>query len=144
MTPLAPDRGDLGGPDDLADRVRAWIDDDPDPEARRELERLLDDERRAVRRRGADVLVARIPDGAMDTARWLAREGAADAAIELALRGSWWWWLGGRRSEGRELLADLVATGEGRLLAPAAVAWMAVHDSATDSSAAALASGEEA
>ncbi|NYJ02471.1 DNA-binding SARP family transcriptional activator [Nocardioides thalensis] len=117
----------------------------PEP-LQREFERLLAAERRAARREPGAVATRTVPAGAMATARWLAREGAADAAIELALRGSWWWWLGGRRSEGRDLLEELVglaaADGGEHASVRGATAWVAVFDSVSAAAEEAIAAGE--
>ena len=118
----------------------------PPADLQAEFDRLLAAERDVARREDGHVRVQTVPVGAMDTARWLAREGAPDAAVELALRGSWWWWLGGRRCEGRDLLEELVgitaAAGGDRSAILGASAWMAVFDSVTDSAEAAIAAGE--
>lgn len=87
------------------------------------------------------------PHGALDTARWLAREGETPAALQLALRGSWWWWLGGRRSAGRDLMADLLSTPTGVLderQVLSASAWLAVFDAVQADAATALGRGEQA
>ncbi|WP_275693403.1 BTAD domain-containing putative transcriptional regulator [Nocardioides sp. TF02-7] len=120
----------------------------PPVELQEEFEELLAAERGAARRERAHVRVHTVPAGAMDTARWLARDGAVDAAVELALRGSWWWWLGGRRSEGRDLLEELVgitaADGGDRPSVLGAIAWLAVFDSVTAGAEQAIAAGESA
>ncbi|WP_148575586.1 AfsR/SARP family transcriptional regulator [Nocardioides caldifontis] len=117
-------------------------------ELQQEFDRLLAAERTATRRERDHVRVHAVPAGAMDTARWLASEGAVEAALELALRGSWWWWLGGRRSEGRDLLEELVGVTSSRSAdGPAvlgATAWRAVFDSATACAEEAIAAGERA
>lgn len=118
----------------------------PPLELQAEFERLLAAERRAAHRERRSAGVHTVPRGAMETARWLARDGAADAAIELALRGSWWWWLGGRRSEGRDLLEELVGIGDtsSQPWVLGATAWLAVFDSVTAGAEAAITAGESA
>jgi DNA-binding SARP family transcriptional activator len=121
---------------------------DAPAELQQEFERLLAAERGSTGRPQGHVRVHAVPAGAMDTARWLAREGAGDAALELALRGSWWWWLGGRRSEGRDLMEELVgvaaAAGGERPSVLGAAAWLAVFDSATADAEQAIEAGERA
>jgi len=118
----------------------------PPSELRREFERLLAAERVEVRREEQRPAVRTIPSGALETAWWLAREGARPAAVELALRGAWWWWLGGRRSEGRDLLAELVVPlGEEHAGdTTGLIAWTAVFDAVTADAERALVTGEEA
>lgn len=118
----------------------------PPSDLQREFERLLAAEREAASRQPLLALAPTVPAGVADTARWLARDGAVDAAFELALRGSWWWWLGGLRSEGRDLMEELVglAAGDGgdRPAVPGATAWIAVFDSVTADAEQAIAVGE--
>lgn len=113
-----------------------------------EFRRLLAAERRAARREPVAAPARTVPVGAATTARWLARDGAPDAAIELALRGSWWWWLGGRRSEGRDLLEELIgvaaADGGERAAVLGARAWVAVFDSVSAAAEDAITAGEAA
>lgn len=119
----------------------------PPLELQREFERLLAAERGAAHRERRRVSERTVPPGAVETARWLARDGATDAAIELALRGSWWWWLGGRRSEGRDLLEELVSVSGTGLERPAllgATAWLSVFTSVTADAEAAITAGENA
>jgi len=119
----------------------------PPMELQEEFERLLAAERGAARRERGHLRVHTAPAGAMETARWLAREGSREAAVELALRGSWWWWLGGRRSEGRDLLEELLgmtADGTDRPGTLGATAWLAVFDSVTAGAERAIATGEAA
>ena len=119
----------------------------PPLELQQEFERLLTAERQASHRERRTHRVRTVPAGATETARWLAREGAPGTALELALRGCWWWWLGGRRSEGRDLLEELVgqeAAGQQASAVLGAAAWLAVFDSVTIEAEAALAAGEDA
>jgi DNA-binding SARP family transcriptional activator len=119
----------------------------PPLELQEEFERLLAAERRAAHRESRHISVPTVPPGALETARWLARDGATDAAIELALRGSWWWWLGGRRSQGRDLLEELVSGSSTGVDQPAvlrATAWLSVFDSVTADAEAAISAGEDA
>jgi len=120
----------------------------PPDELQQEFEMLLAAERSSTRREQQHARARTVPAGAMETARWLAREGAADTALELALRGSWWWWLGGRRSQGRDLLEELVGAATAGGAHPPAVlsatAWLAVFDAATASAEEAIAAGESA
>lgn len=112
-----------------------------------EFERLLAVERATARREVSAAPAPRVPEGALATARWLAGEGAADAAVELALRGSWWWWLGGRRTEGRDLLEELIgvaADGGERTGVLGARAWVAVFDSVSAAAEEAITAGEAA
>lgn len=121
----------------------------PPAALREEFERLLAAERSDAGRVEIGPAATGVPAGAADTARWLAREGSVDAAVELALRGSWWWWLGGRRTEGRDLLEELVGiaadTGGGdRRGLLGASAWLAVFDAVGAGAERAIAAGEDA
>ncbi|WP_436700680.1 BTAD domain-containing putative transcriptional regulator [Nocardioides sp. BYT-33-1] len=119
----------------------------PPAELQEEFTRLLSAERRAARRSLDVPRAPAVPAGAMDAARWLAREGAVGAAVELALRGAWWWWLAGRRSEGRDLFEELVGIAPGGADRPAvlgATAWLGVFDAVASDAAQAIAAGEAA
>jgi tetratricopeptide (TPR) repeat protein len=108
---------------------------EPPDEVRVTFERLLAAEREATRRADGAVSGAGVPEGLIATARWIADDGDVDAAVSLALRGTWWWWLTGQRSVGRELLTDLLDLGTNmrRPLSGSAVlsarAWIAVYES---------------
>ena len=119
----------------------------PPRELQDEFERLLAAERRSARRERVQVDPLGVPPGAAATARWLAAEGGTAAALELALRGSWWWWLSGRRSEGRDLLEELVGRSAADTEEPlvlGATAWLAVFGAVTATAEQALARGEAA
>ena len=119
----------------------------PPQELQDEFERLLAAERRSARRERVQVSPLGVPPGAAATARWLAQEGGTAAALELALRGSWWWWLGGRRSEGRDLLEELVGRSAADTEEPlvlGATAWLSVFDAVSTTAEQALARGEAA
>jgi tetratricopeptide (TPR) repeat protein len=111
-----------------------------------EFEQLLAAEQRSAHRDRLMVRAQRIPPGAAETARWLAREGSTSAALELALRGCWWWWLGGGRSAGRDLLQELTGFSEPTDPdSPAvlgATAWLSVFDAVTETAERAIATGE--
>ncbi|HEX3223243.1 MAG TPA: BTAD domain-containing putative transcriptional regulator [Nocardioides sp.] len=122
---------------------------EPPDEVRVVFERLLDAEREASRRAAAPAVTTStgprdaVPEGLAETARWVAEDGDVDAALALALRGTWWWWLSGRRGLGRDLLVELVehARAGGGVVDGRAVlsarAWTSVFESlGTDATAA--------
>ena len=120
----------------------------PSAQLQEAFETLLAAERAASRRPTPDEVTQAAPPGAIDTARWLARQGETTAAFQLALRGAWWWWFGGQRSAGRDLLAELVGTDS--TAAPdardvlRASAWLAVFEAVEADAEAALRRGEQA
>lgn len=121
----------------------------PPAEMQREFDRILRAERHERRRDSAAVASVGVPAGAMASARWLAREGAIEPALEIALRGSWWWWLGGERSAGRDLLEELVGVAAGHSAEQTAAtlgahAWLAVFDAVTAHADEAMRAGEDA
>jgi DNA-binding SARP family transcriptional activator len=121
---------------------------EPPDEVRVVFERLLQSEREATRRAATtasgSAAHGRVPEGLAETVRWVAEDGDVDAALGLALRGTWWWWLSGQRGLGRDLLVDLVerarcdgAPVDGRAVLSAR-AWTSVFESLGPDATAAL------
>src|SRR5690606_35780251 len=99
-------------------------------------ERILAEERAAIRRPPVRHIPAQAPAGLMEAARWVADQGDVDAGLRLAVRGCWWWWIGGHRGPARELLEDLLTIavdqpGVDDVAALSAQAWLGVFGSLT-------------
>ncbi len=122
---------------------------EPPEEVRLVFERMLDAEREATRRAAATTVDRGVPEGLAATVRWVADDGDVDAALGLALRGTWWWWLSGQRSLGQDLLTDLVDRArldgspvDGRAVLSAR-AWTSLYESLGPGATDALARGRQ-
>ena len=109
---------------------------EPPAELQAEFERILAEERAAIRRPSVPRIPAQAPDGLMEAARWVADQGDVHTGLRLAVRGCWWWWIGGHRGPARELLEDLLTIaadqpGVDDVAALSAQAWLGVFGSLT-------------
>jgi len=109
---------------------------EPPTELQAEFERILAEERAAIRRPPVRHIPAQAPDGLMEVARWAADQGDVHAGLRLAVRGCWWWWIGGHRGPARELLEDLLTIaadqpGVDDVASLSAEAWLGVFGSVT-------------
>lgn len=120
----------------------------PPTELQDAFHQLLEEERRSARRTTGLEVTRAAPRGAVETARWLASEGDGQAAVSLALRGSWWWWFGGARSAGRDLMEELLDQEASTDLNPRDAlrlsAWLAVFQAVEAEAESALQQGERA
>lgn len=112
------------------------------------FERLLEAERVASQRLTDVAIAGSVPQGALETARWLVAEGETEAALNLALRGAWWWWFGGRRTAGRDLFESMLdSEAQTRLNSRQihrASAWHAVFEAVEAAAGPAIVAGEQA